>query len=71
MHEHLICGICHSHHLLQIAATPSEHSHLVVGKGVMRTVRIDRYVCTDCGHVEQWVNSKDDLKELRTERQDL
>jgi hypothetical protein len=37
----------------------------------MRTVRIDRYVCTDCGHLEQWVNSKDDLKELRTERQDL
>jgi hypothetical protein len=70
-HQHDTCTHCGSRELLEVAATPSQHSHIVVmvrgGGLVMRTVRACKYVCTDCGRMEEWVNSKDDLKRLKTE----
>jgi predicted nucleic acid-binding Zn ribbon protein len=30
-------------------------------------IPIQRYVCTKCGHVEEWVNSKADLLKLTKE----
>ena len=66
MNEHLECGQCGSADLLNIAGTPADHSHIVVaGPSVMHTVRVTRYVCTDCGFIEEWVNSRDDLKRLK------
>ena len=67
--SHDTCTHCGSRELLEVAATPSQHSHIVVmvgdGGPVMRAVRINRYVCTDCGRIEQWVNNTDDLNQLK------
>ena len=65
MHIHKDCGKCGSGKLLEVPATPSDHSHIVFGERVLRTVAVGKYVCTDCGYVEHWVNSKSDLGELR------
>ena len=64
-HRHDRCGKCGSRELLAVPATPGDHSHIVAGDRVLRTVAVDKYVCTDCGYVEQWVNNKADLKTLK------
>ena len=70
-HQRDICTHCGSSDLLEVAATPSQHSHIVVtargGGPVMRTVRVCKYVCTDCGRIEEWVNGPEDLTQLKVE----
>ncbi len=65
MHSHDRCGKCGSGDPLRVPATPGEHSHIVTGDRVLHTVAVEKYVCTDCGYVEQWVNSKADLAQLK------
>jgi hypothetical protein len=66
-HTHDRCGKCGSHDLLRIPNTPGDHSHIVSGDRFLRNVAVDKYVCTDCGHVEEWVNNKEDLQRLKEE----
>jgi hypothetical protein len=67
MHVHERCGRCGSHELLSVPVTPGDHSHIVLGEALLRCVAVAKYVCTDCGYIEQWVNSKDDLAKLKVE----
>ena len=69
MHNHVNCGKCGSAALLAVPATPGQHSHIVFGDRVLQTVTVTTYVCTDCGFVEHWVNSKEDLLKLKAERE--
>jgi len=64
-HTHERCGKCGSHDLLRVPSTPGDHSHIVSGDRRLRNVAVDKYVCTDCGHVEEWVNNKEDLQRLK------
>ena len=61
------CGKCSCAELFCIPSTPGEHSHIVVGERLMRNVAIHRYVCTDCGYIEEWVRDSDDLQALKRE----
>src|SRR5437868_6356667 len=56
-HTHDRCGKCGSHDLLRVPTTPGDHSHIVSGDRFLRNVAADKYVCTDCGYVEEWVNN--------------
>jgi hypothetical protein len=67
MHSHDRCGKCQSDRLLTVPMTPGQHSHIVTGERLLHDVTVTSYVCTDCGFVEQWVNSKEDLLKLRAE----
>jgi hypothetical protein len=51
--------------LLRVPPTPGNHSHIVTGDRLLHTVNTATYVCTDCGHVEQWINSKAELASLK------
>ena len=64
-HEH--CGRCGSRGLLKVPATPGNHSHIVVHGTRLRAIDVCKYVCTDCGCVEEWVNGRDDLQRLKDE----
>ena len=67
MNKHTRCGKCDSPDLFAIPVTPSDHSHIVVGERLMRNVGVSRYVCTDCGYIEEWVNDQMDLDSLKSE----
>ena len=67
MNTHIHCIACGSEALFPFPLGPGEHSHLAIGTRVMEMVPIQRYVCTNCGHVEEWVNRKDDLLKLKEE----
>ena len=64
---HAECGKCGSHELLEVPMTPGDHSHIVLGDNLLHTVPVTKYVCTDCGHIEEWVNSARDLARLKGE----
>ena len=59
------CTKCGSADLLRIPALPTDEPHFSVGDRGMRTVPVTRYVCTTCGFVEEWVDSKEDLAKLK------
>jgi hypothetical protein len=67
MHHRPNCGKCDSPALLPVPTTPAAHSHITVGDRLLHTVDVQKYVCTDCGCVEEWVNSKADLARLKAE----
>jgi hypothetical protein len=67
MHERSKCGRCGSGSSLRVPGTPGEHSHIVVGDRLMHTILVTKYVCTDCGCIEEWVSNPDDLKRLKQE----
>ena len=69
MNTHLHCIACGSESLYSFPTGPAEHSHLAVGLRVMEMIPIQRYVCTHCGHVEEWVNGKENLLKLKAERE--
>jgi hypothetical protein len=64
MNVHTHCLACGSAALFAFPVGPSEHSHLAVGTRVLEMIPIQRYVCTSCGHVEEWVNGGADLQKL-------
>lgn len=65
MHTHTTCTSCGSTALYQVPNTPNGQSKIVFGDRLMRSVAIRQYVCTDCGRLEEWVNDKADLTELK------
>jgi len=40
MHYHDKCGKCGSDRLLTVPSTPGQHSHIVIGDHVLRTVSL-------------------------------
>jgi hypothetical protein len=67
MNTHIHCLACGSPALFAFPVGPGEHSHLAVGSRVLEMIPIQRYVCTNCGHVEEWVNGEADLQKLTNE----
>jgi hypothetical protein len=65
MHVHDRCARCGLGEVLEVPSTPGDHSRIVTGERLLHAVSIATYVCTDCGHVEQWVNSKEELRQLK------
>jgi len=33
--------------------------------GTLTVAEISRYVCCDCGFIEEWIENKDDLKKIK------
>src|SRR3954470_1361068 len=62
------CLSCGGNELLRVPCTPGDHSHIVTGERVLQTVSVVTYVCTDCGHVAQWVNDESELQRLKAAR---
>ena len=67
MSERTNCTRCESYRVLRLPTTPAEHSHIALGERLLHTVSVDKYVCTDCGCVEERVSDAPDLARLRTE----
>jgi hypothetical protein len=64
-----VCGKCGSEELFTIPTTAADHSHIVVGDRLMRHIASQRFVCTDCGYIEEWIRHENDLGALKEELQ--
>lgn len=53
-----ICPKCSSHEILRVKDTAGEYTNALI-IGFFSTVYVPRYVCCDCGYVEEWVDTSD------------
>jgi len=64
-----ICPKCGGTDILRVEGLVGRHgagNNLLLGKTIFSAIALPRYVCTDCGYAEEWVDSRDlyQLKEM-------
>ena len=61
------CPKCGSHEIVKprISATGHKHAFQVIPLGTFKAAFVERYVCCDCGYVENYVDDPKALKALR------
>jgi hypothetical protein len=67
MSKAMVCGSCGSAGLYKIPMIGADHSHIVVGDRLMQAIAVSKYVCTECGRVQEWVVGINDLTRLKGE----
>ena len=40
-------------------------NNIPVGSFLFNAVKVDRYLCTDCGYSEEWIDKKEDIEKLK------
>lgn len=64
-------GACPKCHMSDIIRAPGEvgpygsGNNIPIGRFFARPVLVSRYVCLNCGFVEEWVDAPEDLATLR------
>jgi len=61
------CLKCGSDELVQAPFVPGDAPHITVGERSLHQVAVPRYVCVNCGFIEQWVDHRQDLNRLKEE----
>ncbi len=56
------CPKCGSAHIVFVKGTELPKDDPIYA-GIVTNVRVDRYVCADCGYMERWVN-RNDMRDL-------
>jgi predicted nucleic-acid-binding Zn-ribbon protein len=61
------CPKCQFTDIIRIPARlPASSGENIVSVGLMKAVRVTRYVCATCGFTEEWIEPQDDIEKLRT-----
>lgn len=63
------CPKCDSHNIVRVPDNPSRHAsgnNIYTSKLTLaKKIPVIRYVCCDCGYVENWIESQKDLQNIR------
>lgn len=63
------CTKCGSNNIVRIPDNPSRHASgnniYTTTMTLMGKIPVIRYVCCDCGYVENWVESKGELDKIK------
>lgn len=57
-----ICPKCNSCNILRIEGRADAYgagNNIPVGMTIFTYVKVDRYLCCECGYSEEWINKKD------------
>jgi len=61
-----LCPKCHSKNLIII---PGKHHGYGAGNIIMVGftfhIKVTRYLCEDCGYIEEWIEDKKDIQKLK------
>ncbi|MBQ4344019.1 MAG: hypothetical protein IJC38_09050 [Erysipelotrichaceae bacterium] len=63
------CPKCHSANLVRYSgndntSSKSYSNSIALGNPVWELVKINRYICCECGYTEEWIDKKD-LEKIR------
>lgn len=65
MKENKICSKCNSNKIAEVENTigfkKNGNGFINIPISAFQTIEISRYICCECGYIEQWVSHKDDL----------
>ncbi|MGL5711579.1 MAG: hypothetical protein ACRCX2_01050 [Paraclostridium sp.] len=66
MKKNKICSKCDSNKVVEIENSigfkKNGNGFINIPISAFKTVETTRYICCECGYIEQWVSNKDDLK---------
>lgn len=57
------CPKCKSIEVVNVDNRMDRSNH--IHTGVLSTIEVQKYICCDCGYVEDWVENIYDLKEIK------
>ena len=60
-----VCPKCASREILHVAGQRDETSIVTGVGGFLTSVPVARYVCGNCGYLELWIDSLDDLARVK------
>ena len=63
-----VCPKCHASSIARVpggALAYGAGNNIPVGLTILSAVPVSRYVCLNCGFVEEWIDTPDDLAKLR------
>jgi ribosomal protein S27AE len=58
------CPKCQSRDIMRIPGSNSEN-YIPFGLTVFTAIPVTRYLCGQCGFIEEWIDSQDDIEQLR------
>ena len=62
-----ICSKCGSHNVKKIDGDMLAHSNgdnVLIGSALFSIIKVNRYICCDCGFVEHWID-KENLEKIK------
>lgn len=62
-----ICPKCRSHDIVRIEGSIGAHgagNNILLGATIFSAIKVQRYICCDCGYSEEWIDQKD-LEEVK------
>jgi predicted RNA-binding Zn-ribbon protein involved in translation (DUF1610 family) len=63
-----LCPKCNSEDIARVEGHTRGHgagSNIPVGATIFQTVPVTRYVCGQCGFIESWIDSSDDVAKVK------
>lgn len=71
MKKSLKCSKCDSTKIIKKRGTPVLNSWSRIAVSLTSLdIWVSKYICTECGFIEEWIDSSDDLNRLRAKIQD-
>lgn len=58
------CPKCESSNIRISEGTYSQYGGNYISVSALGAVKVNRYICCDCGYVEQWIN-REDLEKVK------
>jgi Zn ribbon nucleic-acid-binding protein len=62
------CPKCHSEDILKIWSYPASNRRgdsIPFGPWIFSDIPVTRYLCCSCGFTEEWIDSTDDIQNLK------
>ena len=63
-----VCPKCNSQNIARILGQVGAHgagNNIITGLTIFSAIKVTRFVCTDCGFSEEWIEPKSDLEKIR------
>lgn len=65
-----VCPKCHSMDIVRIdghAGAYGSGNNIMLGATIFSAVRVNRYICCECGYSEEWID-KEDIEAVKNSR---
>lgn len=61
------CPKCNSKNFIRIPGTVGAHgsgNNILIGATVIGAVKVSRYLCCECGYLEEWIDDEKDIEKI-------
>ena len=62
------CSKCQSNDIVRIPGTPQSHgfgNNIKTGITIFSAILVTKYLCCNCGYIEDWIDSPQDIEKAK------